>query len=47
MEWREFLNDISNKNNVVIFMVNEWQLEHSRKKLEGKILYATCMCTGV
>ena len=43
MQWREFLKDLTNKNNLVKFIVNELQLDHNRKKIQCKLLYATCM----
>ena len=43
MQWREFLKDSTNKNNLIKFMVTEWQLQENRNKLGGTIVYATCM----
>ena len=40
-QWRRFLTKVNNKNNLIVFIVNEWMRVRYRAKLHHKVLYAT------
>ena len=40
-QWRTFLSRISNKTNLITFIVSEWKKELYREKLHGEVLYTT------
>ena len=41
-QWRKLLCSPGNKTSLIKFLVQEWKMPVHRKKLGGKILYATC-----
>ena len=40
-QWRKFFNTVSNKNNLIAFLVNEWRKPEYRQKLKDQVLHAT------
>lgn len=41
-QWRKFLSHIGNKSSLIMFLVQEWKKSEYRKRLHGKVLFATC-----
>lgn len=40
-KWRSFLAKVTNKTNLILFLVNEWRKSKYRKELREKVLYVT------
>ena len=41
-QWKNVLKEIMNKNSLIHFIVEQWKMEESRKKIGNRILYVTC-----
>lgn len=41
VQWKKFLSNTDNKQQLITFIVTEWRKEPCRKRLPGKTLYAT------
>ena len=41
-QWKNVLKEITNKNSLIHFIVEQWKMEESRKKIGNKILFVAC-----